>query len=153
MNMDWQTDTSWVVGKLPAGKYTWTVIARNTTGTNQSSLQFDVSFSEAPPTSQLEPLPAGQKNSAILLKWKVISGLVDLDGFEIQYRDNGGNWTTYNQKYTAADRQDWFIGELGHSYQFRIHSFDKSGSLEPYPDSAQAKITIENHCTPDSYDL
>lgn len=153
MNMDWQTDTSWVVGKLPAGKYTWTVIAQNNAGTNQSSMQFDVSFSESPPTSQLEALPAGQKNSAILLKWKLISGLVDLDGFEIQYRDNGGNWTTYNHKYTAADRQGWFIGELGHSYQFRIHSFDKSGSVEPYPDSAQAKITIETRCTPDDYDL
>jgi hypothetical protein len=152
MSMDWQTDTSWDVGKLPAGKYTWTVIARNAAGTNQTSMQFDVSFSDAPPTSQLEPLPSSQKSSAILLKWKVISGLVDLDGFEIQYLDNGGKWTDYNQKYSAADRQGWFVGQLGHTYSFRIHSFDKHGSVEPYPNAAQAKTTIETTCTPDNYD-
>jgi hypothetical protein len=153
MKLDWQTDTSWVVGKLPAGKYTWTVTARNAIGASTSTcMVFNVSFSDAPPTSQLEPLSSSQKSSAILLKWKVISGLVDLDGFEIQYRDNGGNWTNYSQKFTAADRQAWFIGEVGHTYTFRIHSFDKHGSIEPYPDVAQAKTTIETVCTPDSYD-
>jgi murein DD-endopeptidase MepM/ murein hydrolase activator NlpD len=152
MTMDWQTDTSWVVGKLPAGKYTWTVTARNAAGSVSTSLTFNVSFSDAPPTSQLEPLSASQKSSAILLKWKVISGLVDLDGFEIQYRDNGGSWTNYSTKFTAADRQAWFIGEVGHTYAFRIHSFDKHGSIEPYPDNAQAKTVIDTACTADSYD-
>jgi murein DD-endopeptidase MepM/ murein hydrolase activator NlpD len=152
MQMNWQAETAWVVGKLPAGKYTWTVTARNAAGTASTSMTFNVSFSDAPPTSQLEPLLATQKSSAILLKWKVISGLVDLDGFEIQYRDNGGKWTDYGQKFTAADRQTWFVGEVGHTYSFRIHSFDKHGSIEPYPDNAQTKTAIETACTPDNYD-
>ena len=153
MNLDWQSTTSWAVGKLPAGKYTWTVIARNAAGTNQSNMQFDVSFSDAPPTSQMEPLPANLKTTAILLKWTVTSGLVDLDGFEIQYRDDGGSWTNYNHKFSAADRQGWFIGEQGHTYQFRIHSFDKHGSVEPYPSDAQATTTIESKCTKDDFDI
>jgi murein DD-endopeptidase MepM/ murein hydrolase activator NlpD len=152
MSLPWQVETSWAVGKLPAGKYTWTVIVRNASGSNKSSMQFTVSYSDAPPTSQLEPLPSKVKDSAVLLKWKVSSGLVDLAGFEIQYRDNGDDWIDYKQELGAEDRQVWFIGKLGHSYQFRIHSLDKHGSVEAYPDSAQAKTAIDADCKADKFD-
>lgn len=38
----WQRDTAWSVGSLSPGDYTWTVIARNSAGQAQSSLNFTV---------------------------------------------------------------------------------------------------------------
>ena len=151
-SLEWQTNsTSWQVGKLPAGNYTWTVYARNAGGKTQTVMKFTVSFSDPPPVTKMEP-PQVSRSSAVLLKWSVVSGLVDLDHFEIQVDDGTNPWTDFEQTYPASARQAWFVGKLGHSYAFRLHAVDKSGIAEPYPSESQATAKIESSCNADKYD-
>jgi hypothetical protein len=150
--LDWQTSTtSWQVGKLPAGDYTWTVYARNTGGKNQSAMNFKVSFSVMPPVTKMDP-PLVSSSSAILLKWSVVSGLVDLDHFEIQVDDGGHGWEDIGQTYPASVRQAWYIGKLGHNYSFRMHAVNSHGVVEPYPSKAQVTANLEANCTADKYE-
>jgi len=150
--LEWQTSTtSWQVGKLPAGDYTWTVYARNAGGKNQSTMNFTVSFSDMPPVTKMDP-PQVSRSSAILLKWSVVSGLVDLNHFEIQVNDGGHGWEDIGQTYPASARQAWYVGKLGHNYSFRMHAVNSHGVAEPYPSKAQVTANLETNCNADEYE-
>ena len=114
-------------------------------------MKFKVSFSDMPPVTRMEP-PQVSRSSAILLKWSVVSGLIDLDHFEIQVDDGINPWTNLEQTYPASARQAWFVGKLGHNYSFRMHAVEKSGVAEPYPSESQVTAKIEGECNADKYD-
>jgi murein DD-endopeptidase MepM/ murein hydrolase activator NlpD len=150
--LDWQKGTSWEVGQLKAGEYTWTVLARNPGGKSQSQTTFKVGFSDPPPVSEMEPISNHERTTAILLRWKVISGLMKLDHFTIQFRENGSGWTDWSMKLPADKREVWFVGKLGKKYDFRIRAVDTNGIAEPWSDKPEATFTTEKGCEPDQYE-
>ncbi|HSV85437.1 MAG TPA: peptidoglycan DD-metalloendopeptidase family protein [Levilinea sp.] len=152
IGLDWQKETSWEIGKLPAGEYTWTMWARNITGEGQPvSTTFRVAAFEYPPAARLEPLPAKSQSSAILLKWVVDQGEEDVASFEIQYKKGDGEWKTWQQSLAAGQREAWFLAGLGARYAFRIRSEDVRGNWAPYPDKAETAIDVME-CRPDEFE-
>lgn len=152
IGLDWQKETTWKIGKLPAGEYTWTMWARNIAGEGQPvSTTFQVAAFEYPPAARLEPLPARSQSSAILLSWVVDQGEENVAGFEIQFRRGDGEWRTWQQSLAADQREAWFLAGLGARYAFRIRSIDVHGNWAPYPDKAETAIDVLE-CKPDEYE-
>lgn len=151
-SLDWQSGTSWEIGRLKVGDYTWTVWARNPVGQNQTTLTFSVYPVLKPFSSRLEPLESSQQSTAVLLKWRVDEGADRIAGFELQYQDNGSDWQKWDVSLTGGMRQAWFLGELGHAYAFRIRSVNMDGSVEPYPEEAETAVQIFEDCSGDEYE-
>lgn len=152
LSIDWQSSSSWQIGKLPVGDYTWTVWGRNLSGESSANLNFSVVKADLASESRLLPIEEIPATSVFTLKWEVTSGEDDLDHFEIQYRDNSDGWQSWNRPLPSQVRQALFLGDPGHSYEFRIRSIDQKGNQEAFPDEPEASITIETDCIPDSYE-
>ena len=152
-SLDWQSNTSWEVGKLAIGDYTWTVWVRNVVGENQATLTFSVYEAKKPFSSHLEPLESVQLTTAILLTWQVDEGSDKVAKFEVQYRAGDSDWTDWDASLTGEMRQAWFLAEPGQSYAFRIRSVNQDGRVEPYPDEAEATVQVAPNCSVDEYEL
>jgi hypothetical protein len=152
IGLDWQKETTWKIGQLPAGEYTWTMWARNITGESQPvSTTFLVAAFDFPPAARLEPLPAKSQSTAIQLKWVVDQGEADVVSFEIQYKKDDGKWKTWETPLSADQREAVFIASLGSRYQFRMRSEDVRGNWAPYPEKAETAIDVLD-CKPDEYE-
>jgi murein DD-endopeptidase MepM/ murein hydrolase activator NlpD len=150
--LDWQKETSWKVGRLPAGEYFWTMWARNITGEGQPvTTTFQVAAYEYPPAARLEPLSAKSQSSAILLKWVVDQGEENVASFEIQYKKGDDKWKTWSRALQANQREAWFMAKQGERYQFRMRSEDVHGNWAPFPEKAETAVEVME-CKPDSYE-
>lgn len=150
--LEWTKDTSWKIGKLPAGDYTWMVWARNPVGESQAMLTFSVIHADEPPVTRLLPLAQEMDSTAFMLQWELTEGANDLERFEIQYRDNGSDWQDWKRPLSALTRQALFIGEMGHHYEFRLRGVDGKGNLESYPEQPEATTQIKENCQEDEFD-
>ncbi|NPV56923.1 MAG: peptidoglycan DD-metalloendopeptidase family protein [Anaerolineae bacterium] len=148
---EWQTGTKWQIGRLAQGEYLWTVKARNILGEAQASLSFTVLPADVASSVAMEPLPATQGTTAIKLTWKVISGKDDLERFEVQYRQDGGEWEDWETSLSSESRQAIFMGKPGSHYDFRMRSIDLAGNIEPYPQKPEASVEIST-CMGDDYE-
>ncbi len=150
--LDWQTAASWEVGKLPAGRYTWNVTARNLSGESSASLEFTVRAFDFPSESHMEPLPESLKSSAIPLRWALDDGEKDINNFQIQYRVDGGKWQLWEIAMPGSQRQAWFVADAAGLYEFRMRSVDRGGNLEAYPEEPEAKVQVALECEPDAFE-
>ncbi len=150
--LDWQPVNSWEVGKLPPGRYTWTVWARNISGESKASLEFSVKAFDFPPESHMEPLPESLKTSAILLQWALDDGGQDINNFQVQYRKDGGKWQAWETAAPGSQRQAWFIVDASGLYEFRLRGVDRGGNVEAYPKEAEAKVQVDLTCRPDAFE-
>lgn len=151
--LDWQQETSWPVGTLPSGEYNWIVWGRNITGQSQATLDFTVETADHPSISELDPLPEMIESTAIQISWVISEGEDDLDHFEIQYQDNDSPWQDWARPLPSHWRQAWFLGEMAHTYKFRLRSVDFRGNKEPYPSQAEATVKIAAVCAEDEFEL
>ncbi len=119
---------------------------------NYQSVTISVNPLDSSPSSHLLPLPASYTSNAIQLSWKVDANPGNIQGFVIQYRDGENEWATADTTPVAGDRQAWFIGANGVTYQFRLAAVDATGRVEAWPDEAEASTTIETSCTPDAFE-
>jgi hypothetical protein len=153
IGLDWQKETTWKIGRLPAGEYTWTMWARNITGEGMPvSTTFPVAAYDYPPAARLEPLPAKSQSSAILLKWVIDQGEENVASFQIQYRKDDGKWKIWERSLGANERKAWFIASLGARYEFRMRSEDVNGNWAPFPDKAEIAVDVLD-CKPDEYEV
>lgn len=150
--LNWQSSTSWAVGKLPAGKYTWTVWARNLSGESEAKLEFEVQPADPAPVTALKTLPAEWGSSAIHLEWSVQQGSEDLAYFDLQVQENGGAWSMLAEAINPQQRDFWMLGTPGTSYGFRLRGVDSAGNQEAFTDSAETLTRIMVDCTPDAYE-
>ncbi len=150
--LEWTKATSWTIGKLTAGDYTWLVWARNPVGESQTMLAFSVTHADNPPATHLLPLKAEMDGTAFTLQWEVTDGADDLERFEIQYRDNGSDWHDWKRPLSAQMRQALFLGEPGHRYEFRLRGVDHQGNQETYPEQPEAVTQVKETCQEDEFD-
>jgi hypothetical protein len=97
-------------------------------------------------------LPSMLKSNAIHLQWVVESGDNDIRDFQVQYRQDEGDWEDWNTGLPGQLRDAVFVGEMGHHYDFRIRGIDLAGNIELYSDNPQANTAVEDQCQPDVYD-
>ncbi len=150
--LDWQSVSSWEVGKLPAGRYTWTVTARNISGESSASLDFTVRGFDSPPESHMEPLPETLGTSVVPLRWALDDGEKDINNFQIQYRVDGGKWKLWEIAVPGSQRQAWFIADAAGLYEFRMRGVDRGGNLEAYPEEPETRVQVTLACEPDAFE-
>ncbi len=150
--LDWQTGNSWELGKLPAGRYTWTVWARNISGESHASLDFAVKEFDFPPASHMELLPESLNTSAIPLKWVLDDGEKDINSFQVQYRKDGGAWQLWDIAVPGSQRQAWFMADSAGLYEFRLRGADQGGNVEAFPKEPEAKVQVDLTCQPDAFE-
>jgi hypothetical protein len=126
---------------------------RNILGSSEASIEFTIDVPDEPPVTQLTQLKEVHHGTAIHLTWSLLEGENDISSFHIQYRDNGRNWIDMDKIIPAQNRDKWFIGEFGHTYEFRISGLDHAGNRETFHESNIIKTTIESECNPDNYEL
>jgi len=151
-SIDWQTGTTWDVGSMPEGEYSWTVWGRNYLGEVYSTLSFSILPTDKPSETHMLPLNDISKTTAVLLKWEVDKDSEDLDHFEIEFRDDDHDWQTWNRPLPGQLRQVIFYGEPGHKYGFKIRSVNIKGTQEEFPEVVEAEVFIEEDCQKDSYE-
>jgi hypothetical protein len=107
-----------------------------------------------PPSTDLQPLENEHESSALLLSWSGSDNASGIWYSNLQFRLDEGAWQSYPDKLYSL--QNWFLGDPGHAYEFRIRGVDRAGNLENYPTNAQAGSVIppaNSLCSsPDSYD-
>lgn len=125
------------------------IMATNVAGGSKGVLVTDLKPDLTAPTSAMNPLASPSNSTAVQLTWNAQDLQDDIDYFEIQYRFNGGAWTTWDQKPTKTARSAWFIGQPG-TYDFRMRAVDLAGNQEEYPNAPEATVVINGTCAGDS---
>ncbi len=150
--LDWQPQTSWSIGNLPAGTFTWSVKARNSaypTLTNTDSLTFTVDAVSLNSTPSLNP-PYSQDFQGGAGDWTA-SGLWRQDTVEMGNRGAMNAWI-YNDKasknYADSIRR---AGDLTSppilipptgDYYLRFSSYSAVESGSPFWDQRRVQISV-----------
>ena len=150
--LNWQSGFAWNLGPLPAGTYTWTVIARNVMGTSMKTETFVIMDPSQLPKTIMNKLPGETQSNVIQLKWDAKPGSTKIKSFEIEINQDNAGWITWKQSIPANQKLAYFVGEPGSSYQFRIRAIDLEGSAEEFQNLNTAPVTIAATCEPDVYD-
>ncbi len=150
--LNWQTGYAWNLGQLPAGNYSWTVIARNLTGIAVKTENFVVVEPLEFPKTMPKDMPQVAQSTVLSLQWDAGKNSSNIQGFDIEYNRDNTEWIPWKQSLPAKQRQIFFLGELGHSYQFRIRAIDISGAAEEFFPLGSQPITIAADCVPDEYE-
>ncbi len=116
-------------------------------------VDWEVTIDTTPPVTSMIGLPAVTDGTGILLTWNATDSLSRLGSYDIQYREDGGSWQTWQTNIPGSQRSTWFIGKPGHNYAFRMRGRDMPGNLESYPDSAEVSTQTALTCQFDAYDL
>ena len=94
-----------------------------------------------PPTSTVHPLPEITYTPTFTVTWE---GQDDESGvwfYDVQVRDGGGEWTSWQQSIAATSGQ--FTGQHGHTCYFRSRATDHVGNREAWPAEYQAYTTLD----------
>ncbi len=150
--LEWQTDLVWEIGTLPVGEYRWTLSARNLAGISQKTVSFNIYKVIDLPVTSMETLPEISQTTAVQLNWNVEQGSEEILHLDMEFSRDGEDWVGWGKPIPADSSSLWFVGELGHTYQFRMRAVDTAGNKEPYSDTAQAFVRIASDCTPDIFE-
>ncbi|NPV76313.1 MAG: peptidoglycan DD-metalloendopeptidase family protein [Anaerolineae bacterium] len=150
--LEWQSSLLWEIGVLPPGDYTLAVWARNPAGEARGALNFSVAKVEPPPIARLEALSGVQRTTAMLLRWQALQNEKNIDHFEMQYREDGGEWQGWNRPLQATARQAWFVGQPGRRYEFRLRAVGQKGDAAPFTEQPEVILEIQANCQPDAYE-
>ncbi len=105
-----------------------------------------------PPETELDTLPQSSNNTAVLLKWKVLSGADEISHFELQYRDGKGDWQALGGPVDPREREMLFWGKMDHVYEFRLRAINLIGMVEDFPEFYEATVYILPRCEDDAYE-
>ncbi|MEW6718514.1 MAG: pre-peptidase C-terminal domain-containing protein, partial [Chloroflexota bacterium] len=104
-----------------------------------------------PPATMLLPLAPTQASTAFQLEWTGSDDLSGLVSYDLQYRQDGGTWVDHQVGIASTESKTWFVGDLGHLYDFRMRGVDKVNNTEAYPAEAET-LTFVLTCTPDTWE-
>jgi hypothetical protein len=93
-----------------------------------------------PPTANLNPLPQFSPRD-FTVSWSGTDNLSGLKHYDVQYRQNGGNWQNWRNAITATSAQFTNASE-GAFYEFRIRAVDNLENISPWS-GPQASTTIQ----------
>ena len=120
------------------------------TGRSVVALVSPLTYDTTLPVASFTPLAAS--NSTLFpVQWNLSDTLSGLAGFSIQVQTDGGSWTDWLSSPALNLRQEWFTGELGHAYGFRLQAVDVAGNVRTYPTTADL-VTSVSACTPDAFE-
>lgn len=146
----WTFDTSLEPEQQDGSFYVW---AFDWVGNWLGGGVWNLGIDRTPPTpSVLTALPyGGALFRDFWVNWNQstdnLSGIATSD---VQYRDNGGAWTDFrNNTPLFVDR---FVGEVGHSYDFRVRARDVAENLSDYVGTLAPHIVQVCPVAPDSYE-
>ncbi len=122
--------------------------ADNRWGAMLIGLQFDTEK----PVSQLNPLTAEIRSTAIPLTWSAFDSGSGLAALSFQVSPNGVDWQDWLPNRILTTPRSWFIGQFGQTYEFRMRAQDMAGNQEDYPAGPEAITRIESACQADLYE-
>jgi murein DD-endopeptidase MepM/ murein hydrolase activator NlpD len=130
------------------------LMARTTdsAGNQRITVYWNLKLDIVPPQTYLEPLPAVSPTTYIWLAWRVLSGVGDLDHFELLKRENGGGWVTISSDLDANLREYAVWGTAGIAYDFCLRGVDVAGNREACPEPPLASTQIAATCDVDTYE-
>ncbi|MGA9396622.1 MAG: peptidoglycan DD-metalloendopeptidase family protein, partial [Anaerolineaceae bacterium] len=131
-------------GALAVIAYDWAENARVV-------VNWNVPIDDSPPVTALNPLPPLINSNGIYLSWSARDSYSRIQGFDIQYQPEDGEWQTWLAGIQGGRRGAWFLGEAG-QYNFRMHGLDSAGNQEGFPTGVEAATVISGSCNPDPFD-
>lgn len=150
--LEWQDGTSWAVGLLAAGDYTWMVEARNLAGTTSITQEFTVTKGSVLPVSHMNALPQITNSSVVELTWEVDQGAEGINHFEFQTSYPGGEWFDVEEKPAGDKRQMVYWGTPGQTLQFRMRAVDEVGNAEEYISVPETSTLLVGSCIVDAFE-
>ena len=120
------------------------------TGRSVIALVSPLTYDTTPPVVSFTPL-ATSSSTRFPVQWNLSDTLSGLAGFSIQVQTDGGAWTDWLTSPALDLRQEWFSGELGHAYGFRLQAVDIAWNVRTYPATAEI-VTSVSSCIPDSFE-
>ena len=105
-----------------------------------------------PPPSSLLARAESFDSTAVRLSWTAQTSGVPLGQFELQWRESTQPWSSGQSfSYPPEDRQAWFLGEFGKSYDFRLRALDSNGQPEAWPvgELPETSATMPVACSAD----
>ncbi len=85
----------------------------------------------AAPIGGISALPARTDASAIPVSWRAVDVGSGLLSYTVQVRDRaGGTWTNWLTNTTLTSGH--WLGQAGHSYEFRVSAVDRKGNRQPW---------------------
>ncbi|HEY7451195.1 MAG TPA: glycosyl hydrolase family 18 protein [Candidatus Limnocylindria bacterium] len=89
----------------------------------------------SPPTGGITVLPSQTDASAILVSWRAVDVGSGLLSYSVQARDRASStWTAWwtDTNVTSA----YWLGQPGHTYEFRMSAVDRNGNRQPWTAAA-----------------
>jgi len=94
-----------------------------------------------PPTVFVNPLPSTTGSQFFTLSWSGSDNLSGVANFDVEWRENGGDWQMLLQETTQTFFQ--ITGaQNGVTYDFRARATDNVGNAGDWPDDPQASTTV-----------
>ena len=95
-----------------------------------------------PPVSQMEPLPGKTGHLSFEIRWNGTDSGSGVWYYDVQYRDgDGGQWVNWLTKTSAGSTT--FIGQVWHTYHFRVRAWDQAGNVETWRPNGDAWTRLE----------
>ena len=149
LETDWDGSDGWAVVFDPAGQLEGLhaavyASAYDMAGNWMAAGSWELVIDKTAPESSMEPITPTQSSTAFVLTWAGSDNLTGVDYYELQQRLDGGAWTDYPVAEPISEYVEsmWYIGEAGHSYEFRLRGVDHAGNVESYPATAEVATTI-----------
>jgi hypothetical protein len=147
LGTDWEVHDGWSSSldttALPDQKEI-AVLARvfDWVGNYVDTAAWNLAIDRTPPETSITSMPATQNSTAIRVQWTASDNLSGLDHFDIQQKTDAGSWQDWRINVAGASRQAYFIGQMGHTYSFRMRGVDFLGNSEAYPSNAEMSTSI-----------
>lgn len=106
-----------------------------------SGTQTTTRIDTEPPTVTVNPLPPTTPSQFFTLSWMGRDNLSGIANYDVQWRENGGDWHMLLQQTPLTSFQ--ITGaESGVTYDFRIRATDNVGNSGNWPDTPQTGTTV-----------
>jgi hypothetical protein len=94
-----------------------------------------------PPTVFVTPLPPTTASQFFTLSWSGTDNLSGVGHFDVQWRENGGDWQMLLEQSTQTFYQVTGA-QSGVTYDFRVRATDTVGNSAEWPNNPQASTTV-----------
>src|SRR3990172_8311504 len=161
---DWQGGTWQLIGTDYTGADGWNmsvdplklgelknsalyVEAKDAAGNVSGEIKITAQLDTVLPNVKINPLPPSMDTTAFVLTF---SGSDDtaLQSLELRSSTAGGNWAGSGTVYPAGQYSEWFVGNLGTTFEFQADGRDTAGNVG----TAGTSTVISGTCAADAYE-
>lgn len=121
--------------------------SRNAGGGEHPQLVVDyseaIADTRAPDSRMTHPMNQYQLAATFNVEWDGTdhSDGSGIDYYDVQFREPGQEWQNWLSH--THDRRASFTGQNGKTYEFRVRAVDVAHNVEPYPNEAEARTTVD----------